>query len=423
MSHNYKSVIKWDDLRTPANATSAIGSNPPDYAQFQNDGLGSVTSFGVAQAAGSSELSVSPSYLDADSNHAISMWFKTDNNGNDNYWMWHTGDFNYRVQLENGQGIRVARNNEETWNANANWLVGSTNHLVINVFTSGGSRIYECYVNGQLQDSYDEVGTLQTGSNNSELNFGRRPVGSSESFSGIMDAIYVFSGLADRAPLTVNDVQTLYNDGAGITTAINPANSTLLAYYPMDEGSGTTIDNAEGTGARDLTINGLGSSSFWVSGLVGGGSRGVFGYHFSPDRTEELYFDVQLPHRYKEGTDLEPHLHWSPKVAGNLGDQVIWGLEYTISNVGGTFGTTVTLSGVQRFPNDDPLVAYRHYATKLGTIPGNDLNVSSMIKCRLFRITSSPADTFGFDAVLHEFDLHFQVDGHGSDEEFEKHGI
>lgn len=422
MSHNYKSVIKWDDLRTPANATDAIGSNPPVYKQFINDGLGAVASYAIGQASGSSQLAVSPSYLDGDSNHNISFWFKTDDSGASNYWLYHTGDFDYRVQLDSNQQITITRNNEETWTAAASWLVGASNHLSINIYTSGANRYYECYVNGQLQDSFNEPGSLQTGTNNSELNFGRRPVGSSQSFSGIIDAIYVFSGIADAPPLTQSDISELYNNGAGILTAINPDNATLLAYYPMNEGTGATIDNAEGTSAYDLTINDLGGTSNWMSGLVGGGSRGVFGYHFDPQTTQELYFDVQLPHAYKEGAVLRPHVHWSPKVDGNTDDEVVWGLEYTASSVGGIFGNTIIISGVERFPGDTKPTAYKHYATPLGDIPGDTFLISNMLKCRLFRVASSPSDTFDFDVVLHEFDIHYQIDSNGSDEEFEKHG-
>lgn len=421
MSHNYKSVIKWDDLRTPANSTTEAGSNPPTFKQFINDGFGAVASYAIGQQGGGSQLAVSPSYLDGDSNHAISLWFETDNDGGAGYWMWHTGDFDYRVQLGSNQEVKVVRNNETTWDAAASWLVGASNHLVINIYTSGANRYYECYVNGQLQDSFNEAGTLQTGTNNSELNFGRRPVGSSQSFSGIMDAIYVFSGLADRAPLTQDDVNALYNNGAGTIDAVNPDNSTLLAYYPMNEGTGSTLDNAEGTSSRDLTINSLGNDSVWVSGLVGGGSRGVFGHHFDPQFTQEVYFDVQLPHSYKEGTSIYPHVHWSPKVNGNTDDQVVWGLEYTGSSVGSIFGTTTIISGVERFPGDSAPVAYKHYVTRLGEIPASDFSISTMLKCRLFRVASSPSDTFDFDVVLHEFDIHFVLDALGSDEEFEKH--
>lgn len=433
MSHSFKTVIKWDDLRSPANATTQAGANPPTFTFFQNDiGVGGV-GYAVAQAGGSSELRVSPSFLDADSNHNISMWFSTEDSGGSGYWLWHTGDFDYRVQLAGGQSIQINRNNESSPTLAASWFVGTRNHLSVNIYTSGGERFYEVFINGSLQDSFSEPGILQTGSSNSELNFGRRPVGSSQSFSGIMDDIRVFSGLPNAQPLKPSEVAQLYNGGAGTNAALNPDNATELARYPMDEGTGTVIDNAEGTASRDLTINSLGSSNFWVSGLIGGGSRGVFGYAFDPNVTQEVFFDVQIPHGYVQGSQLEPHVHWSPPSDGNPGECVCWGFEYTPSRVGGPWPNTVTLSGSQAAPSGVALSGMYHYVTKLGTIPGEVLApdgvtiepapISTMLKCRLYRDTASPTDTYPEKAFLHEFDIHVQLSTRGSDEEFEKHGL
>lgn len=422
MSHQHKSVVMWDDLRTPANATSAIGSNPPTYQQFINDGLGNPVDYAIA-LGGTSEISVKPGFIHPDTNHNISLWFKTNDTGAGNYWVWHYGDFDTRVQLASNQQIRIARENETNVLLDGNWLVGAKNHLSINIFASGGSRFYEVYINGQLQDSYTASGVLQVGVAPSELTFGRRPTGSTEAFSGIFDDIRVYSGLANNRPLSQSEIAELYNDGNGRSVALNPSNATELAWYPMNAGAGSTIDNAEGTSSRDLSLTNLGTNSFWVSGLIGGGTRGVFGYHFNPSVTQEVYFDVQLPHGYKEGSDLYPHVHWSPKVNGSADQQVVWGLEFTKAGVGQIYGLTQTISGVNRFPNDNPIVAYKHYATSLGAISGSGLSISSMLKCRLYRKTSNVVNNFPYDAVLHEFDVHVQLDTRGSDEEFEKHGI
>jgi len=44
----------------------------------------------------------------------------------------------------------------------------------------------------------------------------------------------------------------------------------------------------------------------------GSGSQGVFTYEFSASQEQEIYFVAQLPHGYKSGTDLYPHIHWYP---------------------------------------------------------------------------------------------------------------
>ena len=44
---------------------------------------------------------------------------------------------------------------------------------------------------------------------------------------------------------------------------------------------------------------------------------GLFAFHFDAanDSTNSLHFAAQLPHAYKEGSDIYPHVHWSPTVS------------------------------------------------------------------------------------------------------------
>lgn len=52
----------------------------------------------------------------------------------------------------------------------------------------------------------------------------------------------------------------------------------------------------------------------------GAGSQGVFTYLFSDTIEEELYFMVQMPHSYKLGTAIHPHVHWAPVVNGGANE-------------------------------------------------------------------------------------------------------
>ncbi|PIV49317.1 MAG: hypothetical protein COS19_09250, partial [Flavobacteriaceae bacterium CG02_land_8_20_14_3_00_34_13] len=62
------------------------------------------------------------------------------------------------------------------------------------------------------------------------------------------------------------------------------------------------------------------------------------------DNQQELFFNVQMPHAWKEGTDIFPHVHWVPKTT-ITGKAVTWGLEYTWVNVGESFPATTTITG------------------------------------------------------------------------------
>ena len=73
----------------------------------------------------------------------------------------------------------------------------------------------------------------------------------------------------------------------------------------------------------------------------GSGSTGVYQLAFDNTTDEELYFTAELPHGWKLGSTIYPHVHWSPEDT-NTGN-VVWGLEYTISAINGTFGNSTKI--------------------------------------------------------------------------------
>jgi hypothetical protein len=146
----------------------------------------------------------------------------------------------------------------------------------------------------------------------------------------------------------------------------------------------------------------------------GAGSQGVFTYTFSQSQEQEAYFTVQLPHTYKEGTDLHPHIHWFPTNT-NAGS-VVWGLEYTIASISATIGNTTIINCVD--PADG--TANKHQICNFPTINGSGLGISDHIICRLFRDASAITDDYTTEAGVLEFDFHHEVNTLGSREEYVK---
>ena len=146
----------------------------------------------------------------------------------------------------------------------------------------------------------------------------------------------------------------------------------------------------------------------------GAGSQGVYTYLFDASAEEELLFNVQLPHAWKEGTDIEPHVHWFPTSADT--GTVRWGLEYTWSNVDGTFSNTTII-----YINDaaDGTV-YKHQLADFAAISGTGKTLSSMLMCRVFRDAGHVNDTYTGDAGLLEIDFHHRIDSLGSLSEYVK---
>lgn len=139
----------------------------------------------------------------------------------------------------------------------------------------------------------------------------------------------------------------------------------------------------------------------------GSGSQGVWVQWFDDGTEEELYFTVQLPHSYKVGSDIQPHIHWVTNDS-NEGD-VVWGLEYSWVNMGEAFGNTSILT--ETASNEGEAF---HQITSLGLITGTGKSYSSMLVCRIFRDASNSADTFTKDAGVLEVDFHFQVQALGT---------
>ena len=162
----------------------------------------------------------------------------------------------------------------------------------------------------------------------------------------------------------------------------------------------------------------------------GAGSRGVYGWSFADQgvagNEEELFFSVQLPHSYKHGTDITPHVHWSVLVGGAANEFVKWGLEYTWANIDGTFGsTTIITSDASSAANattsgDTTLSVGKHYVSELSGITGTSKTISSMLVCRIFRNSSDSDDDLAQAAFAHEVDFHFQIDTIGSRQELVK---
>jgi len=132
---------------------------------------------------------------------------------------------------------------------------------------------------------------------------------------------------------------------------------------------------------------------------------------------------VQLPHAYKEGSSLEPHVHWmkTTSAAGN----VKWQMRYKMMKIGEVADagfTTLTASDAVSGTVDSN-TAGQHLITSFGSISGTGLQISDMLCIELSRLGNDGADTYGADARLLEFDIHYQQDEPGSRKEFFKdHG-
>jgi hypothetical protein len=132
---------------------------------------------------------------------------------------------------------------------------------------------------------------------------------------------------------------------------------------------------------------------------------------FAAASNEVVYATAQLPHNWKEGTDLYAHCHWLAPT--NEASKVVrWGMAYHWANIGGTFGAASSNIYVNADTNND---ADEHKLDGFAAISGSGKTFSSILNIILFRDGADAADTYTAEAYLLEFDIHYEVWRWGTD--------
>jgi hypothetical protein len=171
----------------------------------------------------------------------------------------------------------------------------------------------------------------------------------------------------------------------------------------------------------DATTRGSSKAPSWTKFKDNGsGSQGVFLLWFDPGEEQEVYFTMQIPHSYKVGTTLYPHVHWTTASVTPSGTNVVWALEYTVVAIGGNFPNTSTLTANSVISATTPSGVGQHLITALGTISGTGLGISTILVCRFYRKAADAADTFASSTGLLGIDFHYEKDTEGSRNEFTK---
>jgi hypothetical protein len=134
--------------------------------------------------------------------------------------------------------------------------------------------------------------------------------------------------------------------------------------------------------------------------------NGVYQLLFINTQSDEVYGSFEIPHDYKEGTDLQPHIHWSPN-STNTGN-CVWDFEYTIVNANGTFGATTTTTITQA---GSGTINKHQLANTAAVISGSGIKVGAIC---VFRLARPTGDAFTGDAFLHSVGVHYQIDTMGS---------
>lgn len=141
----------------------------------------------------------------------------------------------------------------------------------------------------------------------------------------------------------------------------------------------------------------------------------IYCYQLSASQDDIVYGSVQLSHRYKKGTDLECHVHYAPMTApAGSATNVVWQFSYSLGKIGSAFPASTTVNVTNSVAG---FAQFSHKLKEFTTISGAGVNGSDILMFKLSRLGSSASDTYDNSIALLSFDLHFQLDKPGSDNE------
>ena len=137
----------------------------------------------------------------------------------------------------------------------------------------------------------------------------------------------------------------------------------------------------------------------------------IVGWGFDGNATTEyLYGSIELPHQYKEGTDVEFHIHQVNFTAG--AGNVKWFLEYVWCPLVGAIPSVSTIvSSVNTIASGD---VRNSKPVTIATLSGTGRSISDVLCFRLSRQPTDTGDTFPNDVCVLAMGLHYQIDTVGS---------
>lgn len=140
---------------------------------------------------------------------------------------------------------------------------------------------------------------------------------------------------------------------------------------------------------------------------------------FGKSATQTIAEAAQMPHRWKAGTGIRPHLHYKTvSDPAGVGGHV-WTLEYKWYNAANDTvpADYTTLTAVGTAPDHVGGLVVPGIL-EFGAIDGTGKRESSFFEFRLSRTGGDERDTYDDDIALLAFDIHIRVGKHGTLSEY-----
>ena len=115
---------------------------------------------------------------------------------------------------------------------------------------------------------------------------------------------------------------------------------------------------------------------------------------------------AQLPHAWKRGSGIRPHVHWAKSTSASGG--VVWELAYAISAIGETMVAYTDWAAATSVVSDGN-TAGKHALDAWDEIDLTGYKESTCLLWQVRRKHDAAGDDYGADARLFEVDFHYQV--------------
>lgn len=306
------------------------------------------------------------------------------------------------VSLCTGRVYTIKRNSTST----ANVTIAGTIDGIVNLILAKAGEAVTLFSNGTEWKAASTNNSSSLSNWNLTGNAGTTP---GANFIGTTDAkdLVIKTNNVSRVNVSNDGVTKIGDVTNGHDTKIEADGSLMF------EGNAIVWD--------DLRVSlDKGSSSASLEYVWGSAGPQIW-YFRDNEGLEAMSFVVQIPHSWKEGTMIYPHIHWLPKASKS--GNVEWNLDYSWQNYDSATPLVFSTYTTSTVVTPGPFVANTHRITSLtdGTgLVGTGKKISSILICRIWRNSSNGADTYRDDAGLLSLDFHYQIDTVGSRAEYVK---
>ncbi len=136
--------------------------------------------------------------------------------------------------------------------------------------------------------------------------------------------------------------------------------------------------------------------------------KGGYVLKFAKNADNILYFITQLPHDYKQGANIEFHLHLAYPDSG--AGSTVWNFTHSWANLGSDFPAATTVSKVEIVsPEDTDTHQAEATAEIASSISGTGKKFSSVLICSLQREGTDATVPDDYDNVVYLVALDFHV--------------